>query len=348
MNRAATFALTPLSLIYGLGTRVRNRLYRSGVLKTHEVGAPVISVGNLTTGGTGKTPLVEWLATQIAGSGKRGCVLTRGYGRNSSGRVVVSDYSAMLTTVDESGDEPFLLANNLLGRGAVICDADRLAAAHWALSRLSSEVFILDDAFQHQRIRRDFNILTIDATNPWGNGKMLPAGILREPISQLTRADCIVITRADEPEVVHRLRAEIESMAGKIPIFTSRMRLVRTRPLMEVQPDKTIDDSNGAIAAFCGVGNPNSFFSLLHREKFNVVHKRTFRDHYTYTQADIDRIVADASRHGAMALATTAKDAVKLTGFKFALPCLVVDVTIEIDNERQLLDLIQQAMLKRN
>jgi tetraacyldisaccharide 4'-kinase len=318
------------------------------VLRAHEVGAPVISVGNLTTGGTGKTPLVEWLATQIAGSGKRGCVLTRGYGRNSSGRVVVSDYSAVLTTVDESGDEPFLLANNLLGRGAVICDANRLAAAHWALSHLSSEVFILDDAFQHQRIVRDFNILTVDATNPWGNRKLLPAGILREPISQLTRADCVVITRADEPEVAQRLRVEIESIAGNIPIFTSRMRLARTRPLMNVQPDKTANYRDGAIAAFCGIGNPNSFFSLLRREKFNLVHHSAFRDHYKYTQADIDGIVADASRHGATALVTTAKDAVKLTGFKFALPCLVADVTIEIDNERQLLALIQQAIRKRN
>src|SRR5690349_20658712 len=106
MNRAATFALTPAAVAYGLGVRLRNRLYQSGALKAHDVGAPVISVGNLTTGGTGKTPLVKWLATQLAASGKRVCILTRGYRRNSSGRIIVSDYQSLRSNVDEAGDEP--------------------------------------------------------------------------------------------------------------------------------------------------------------------------------------------------------------------------------------------------
>jgi tetraacyldisaccharide 4'-kinase len=345
MNRAATFALAPASLTYGLCVRLRNRLYRSGALKSYDVGAPVISVGNLTTGGTGKTPLVKWLALQLTSGGKRVCVLTRGYRRNSSGRIVVSDNASVLANVDEAGDEPFLLAHDLTGRAAVICDANRVDAAEWAIKNLSSQAFILDDAFQHQRIRRDFNILTVDASNPWGNRKLLPAGILREPISQLTRADCIVITRADEVET-SRLRAEIESLAGKIPIFTSRMRLVQTRSVSESEQTGSADRQD-PVAAFCGIGNPDSFFSLLRREGFKIVHERAFRDHYRYTQADVDRLVNDATARGAKAMVTTAKDAVKLTDLKFELPCFVIDVAIEIDQEREFLNHVQQAIEKR-
>jgi tetraacyldisaccharide 4'-kinase len=344
MKRAARIALTPASLAYGLGVRLRNRMYRSGALKTFEVGAPVISVGNLTTGGTGKTPLVAWLAAKIAASNRSVCILTRGYRRNSSGRIIVSDNQRLLADVEVAGDEPFLIAQELEGRAAVVCDADRVAAAEWAIENLASEVFILDDAFQHQRIRRDFNILVIDATNPWGNRKLLPAGILREPISQLERADCIVITRADEAEP-SGLRAEIEALAKNLPIFTARMKLVQTRSLGLPQIDANLRQD--PVAAFCGIGNPNSFFSLLRREGFDVVHTRAFRDHHRYSQGDIDRLVADASAGGANALVTTAKDAVKLTSLNFELPCLVVDVEVEIDHEQDLLGHVQRAIKRR-
>jgi tetraacyldisaccharide 4'-kinase len=345
MNRAATFALTPASLAYGLGVRLRNRLFRSGALKTHEIDAPVISVGNLTTGGTGKTPLVKWLAIELSSSGQRVCVLTRGYRRNSSGRIVVSDNDSLRANFDQAGDEPFLLGQELQGRAAVVCDANRVAAAEWAIKNLSSQTFILDDAFQHQRIRRDFNILTVDATNSWGNRKLLPAGILREPISQLTRADCIVITRADEVDT-SELLAEIRSLAGNIPIFTSRMRLVQARALGGPYQTEAIHRQD-PVAAFCGIGNPDSFFSLLRREAFDVVHERAFRDHYRYTQADIHRLTTEAIARGAKAIVTTAKDAVKLGELKFELPCLVIDVTIEIEHEREFLSQVEHALENR-
>jgi tetraacyldisaccharide 4'-kinase len=345
MNRAAILALTPFSVAYGLGVRLRNRLYRSGGLKTYDVGAPVISVGNLTTGGTGKTPLVKWLATHLADGRRRVCVLTRGYGRNSSGRIVVADNTSLLSNADEAGDEPFLLAQELQGRAAVICDANRVAAAEWAIKNLCTEVFILDDAFQHQRIRREFNILAVDATDPWGNGKLLPAGSLREPISQLARADCIVITRGDEPDASRRVRGEIESCANRIPIFTSRMTLTGTRFLSE-HADEAFEDRQSAVAAFCAIGNPQSFFSLLRREGLNAVHTRAFRDHHLYTQADVDGIVTEAASYGATAVVTTAKDAVKLVGLDFALPCLVIDIAIQIDDEREFLDHVNRAVQK--
>src|ERR1041385_4083605 len=214
MKRTATIALTPLSVLYGVGVRARNGLYRRGVRKSVDVGVPVISVGNLTTGGTGKTPLVEMLAARMAAEGSRVCVLTRGYGRGSRGRVVVSDNSCVLADVNEAGDEPLLLAENLRGRAAVVCDKNRVAAARWAIENLGSQAFVLDDAFQHQQIQRDVNILTIDATNAFGNGKLLPAGILRESSTGMRRANCIVITRANESNELEKLRGTINEIAG--------------------------------------------------------------------------------------------------------------------------------------
>ena len=156
MNRAASLALAPLSILYGAVVKTRAAFYRNGVFHTHRIAAPVISVGNLTTGGTGKTPLVEWIAQRLAANGRRVCVLTRGYGRpNQNRRVIVSDGNRILGSVDEAGDEALLLAEALEGKAAVICDADRVSAAKWAIEKFGSDVFVLDDGFQNLRIARD-------------------------------------------------------------------------------------------------------------------------------------------------------------------------------------------------
>ena len=348
MNGAAKFALTPLSVIYGLGVRVRNVLYRRHILHTRQVDAPVISVGNLTVGGTGKTPLVEWIANQLARNGLRVTVLTRGYGRESSGRVVVSDGNVIHTDVDKAGDEPFLLAQNLIGRAAVICDEDRFASAAWAIEHLESDLFVLDDAFQHQRIKRDLNILTIDANSPWGDGKLLPQGKLREPISELSRADCVVITRAVDSGRVDELRNEIESRCPGLPTFVSRTEFLGLRNLNRTNSPSEVNPIRlQPIAAFCGIGSPESFFSLLRGAGFQLRDTREFRDHYKYKQADIDRVVNHATQSGAEALLTTAKDAVKLKSLSFALPCYIVDIAIEIEDQEKFLECISRAVAVR-
>src|SRR6266436_4083268 len=225
MNSAVTVALAPLGRLYGVAMKTRRALYRSGRLHVHKLGAPVISVGNLTTGGTGKTPLVAWIARELAHTGQRVCILTRGYGRRSAGtRVVVSDGVEIISDAAQAGDEPLLLAETLKGLAAVISDADRVSAARWAVEHLHSGVFVLDDGLQHLGVARNLNILTIDATNPWGNRKLLPAGILRESPSELARANCIVITRADDANAVEKLRSEIAARSHEIPIFSSLMR----------------------------------------------------------------------------------------------------------------------------
>lgn len=345
MNHAATLALTPLSVVYGLGVRIRNGLYRRGILKSFDIGVPVISIGNLTAGGTGKTPLVALLAAELAADGRRVCVLTRGYRRQSSGRVVVSDYDEVMANVSAAGDEAMLLARTLRGKAAVIADANRVAAARWAIENLQSNLFILDDAFQHQQIRRDLNIVTVDATNAWGNGKILPAGTLREPIKELTRADCVVITRANESPHVDQLRAAINQVSPGSRVFTSQMKALAARPLQDASRACELRINHAApLAAFCGIGNPGSFFSLIRRQGYALSYTSVFADHYNYRQSDIDRLNKDAIAHGAQAVLTTAKDAVKTERFDFHLPCYVIDIAIEIDDAPSFLEYFAGAL----
>jgi tetraacyldisaccharide 4'-kinase len=347
MNSAVTLALTPLGSLYGVAMKVRRVLYSAGRFRVHNLGVPVISVGNLTTGGTGKTPLVEWIAGELAQTGRRVCILTRGYGRRSAGtRVIVSDGNEIISDAAQAGDEALLLAERLKGQAAVISDADRVSAARWAVETFHSNVFVLDDGFQHLRVARNLNILTIDATNPWGNGKLLPAGILREPRAELARADCIVITRANDPNSTEELRRQIAEQSKDCPVFCSRMRLSGLRPVEPgrplIAPEKI---ASSRIAAFCGVGNPESFFALLRRGGYQVVHTQSFRDHHRYTQTDIERVVRESVSHGAEILLTTAKDEVKLRSLKFHLPSYSADIAIEIENQEKLRKLIAAATL---
>ena len=322
--------LPPLSVLYGAVTRTRLSLYRRGTFHSTKLDRPVISVGNITTGGTGKTPLVEWVARTIAGAGKKVCILTRGYGRDNPDRqVVVSDGTNVLANPSEAGDEPFLLATNLAGVAAVISNADRIEAAKGAIKHLGTDCFVLDDGFQHLRLERDLNIVTIDATNPWGGGHLLPYGRLREPLSGLSRADCIVITRADQANNLDALRDEIRRLTENAPIFQSTMRI---KNLPETIPTP--------VAAFCGVGNPQSFFNLIPHE---IVLQKTFPDHHRYSQTDVDSLIEAATRAGAQSLITTAKDAVKLKSLLFSLPCFVLEIEPRIENEAELARLVLTA-----
>ncbi|MGQ0762345.1 MAG: tetraacyldisaccharide 4'-kinase [Acidobacteriota bacterium] len=347
MNWAATIALASLSLMYGAAVNIRAALYRNGIFKTQTVGVPVISVGNITTGGTGKTPLVEWIAGRLAERGDRVCVLTRGYRRaNPAERVVVSDGEQIVADIEQSGDEAMMLARSLGGKAAVVCEANRVAGARWAIENLDPDVLILDDGFQHVRIARDLDIVTLDATNPWGNNRLLPAGILREPIDSLRRADCIIVTRsgeAIEAGLQERIRQATE--APTVPSTTVISRITSLGSA-ELEADR---EALGVppVAAFCGIGNPNAFFQQLRAEGFDLRHTEVFRDHYKYSQTDIDRLTQRATDAGAHALITTAKDGVKLGTMRFTLPCCVIEIEMQIQGADRLLALIDEAIATR-
>ena len=355
MSPLSQLALAPLGLAYGAAVRARLALYRAGALTVQRAGVPVLSVGNITAGGTGKTPLVEWLARAVAeGEGRRVCVLTRGYGREGGGRLVVSDGARIEADAREGGDEPRLRAERLLKHNvAVVADADRVAAAVWARAELRSEVFVLDDGFQHLRLARDLNVVTIDASDPWGGGRLLPAGRLREPREGLRRAGCVVVTRAEMAEDLTKLCAEIGRASGGRPVFVARTKTLGVRSLTQVESEIAADQNSGGrpvervagpVAAFCGVGNPRAVFQHLRREGFALAHERAFRDHHFYSQAEIDALCREATGRGARSLVTTAKDAVKLAGLRFALPCYVLEAGLSFEDEGGFLELVRAAI----
>src|SRR5207253_2730400 len=245
---------------------------------------------------------VEWVARVLAGEGLRVCILTRGYARaDVSSRVVVSDGERIFADARAGGDEPCMLAEKLKGKAAVISDRDRVAAGLWAKANLHSDAFILDDGFQHLRVARELNIVVVDATNPWGGGKLLPCGRLREPKSGLARADCVVITRAERTSNPDALREEIKILSGSKPVFISRTLTARIKTLRG--EDNEFDAKTARFpqpeAAFCALGNPRQFFSQIEVEGYQLAFSRSFPDHHFYSQRDVDALVNEARSRGA-------------------------------------------------
>ncbi len=333
-----------LDRLYGKIQNLRTSLYNKGVFASHSLGAKTVSIGNITVGGTGKTPLVALVAEIFAEKGEKVCILSRGYGRkNPKSRVLVSDGEKVLAEAQFSGDEPFELANKLLGKAIVIADANRVSAAKFALEKFGITAFVLDDAFQHQKAKRDLNIVCIDAANPFGNYKVLPFGILREPLENLNRADAIVITRANLSHKIDELKAEIAKFTTA-PIFVSSNKFSNIAEL-ENFPAKTksqIPNPKSQIAfAFCALGNPDNFFAQLRNEGFNIISTLNFPDHHFYTESDAEEIERNAKENGAEILLTTAKDAVKLNDFVFSMPCFVIENEIIFEDEKAFKNLVE-------
>lgn len=330
-------------MLYSAIIKARNALYEKGLLKSFSLGVPTVSIGNMTVGGTGKTPLVAFVAEVLAAQGEKVCILTRGYGReNAKRRVLVSDGEQVLAEAKKAGDEPFELAQKLLGKAVVVADANRVAAGNWAREKFGVTAFVLDDAFQHRKIRRDLDIVLVDATNPFGNGKLLPSGILREPLSNLKRADAIVITRANLVNNLDNLKSQISDFSQNCPIFVSENKISELINLEEF-PTKTKGKgqrTKDKALAFCALGNPHNFFEQLRREDFDLVSTETFPDHHFYTPKDIAKIEKKAKESGAKILLTTAKDAVKLKDLDFSLPCFVVKSELVFDDESGFRNLI--------
>jgi tetraacyldisaccharide 4'-kinase len=256
--------------------------------------------------------------------------------------VIVSDGSTVLTNARAAGDEPFMLAQDLKGLAAVISDPNRVAAGKWAIDNLGIEVFVLDDGFQHLALARDLDILTIDATNPWGGGKLLPAGRLREPRSCLSRADCVVVTRSDQTDRLASLKADIQGLIGSGPIVTSVMKVKSISSVNREEPRENPSVPLPAVA-ICAIGNPQSFFELLSKAGIDPLFTRTFPDHHQYTQADVDTLIEEAQKAGAHSVITTAKDAVKLNQLNFVLPCYVMKIEISFAEEDRIIELVYAA-----
>ncbi|HUR98929.1 MAG TPA: tetraacyldisaccharide 4'-kinase [Pyrinomonadaceae bacterium] len=336
--------LAPIGWLYGKIADARNALYDRGTLRSYDLGAKTISIGNITAGGTGKTPLVAYVAEILCGAGEKVCILTRGYGRESSGRVLVSDGEKILVEARTGGDEPTELARKLIGKAIVVADADRVAAAAWAKENFAVTAFVLDDAFQHRRARRDLEIVCVDATSPLSSGRMLPAGNLREPIKNLSRAHAIVVTRADLAVSAEDFVQSVRKLNPTAYVFLAEARFRALRTLdafLSGTPAGAEQRLTPQTLSFCGLGNPKPFLRMLANEGTAIT--RQFRDHHRYTQADIQGIENAAREYQCDTLVTTAKDAVKLEGLDFEMPCLVAEMEVVLNDPDGFRELVLSA-----
>ncbi len=276
--------------------RLRNTAYRRGWLRSEQVPAVVVSIGNLTVGGTGKTPCVEYIARFYRNLGRRVAILSRGYG-----------------SADGRNDEARVLEENLPDVPH-LQGADRVALAWRALAEWQSEVLVLDDGFQHRRLARDVDLVLMDATAPWGHGYLLPRGLLREPPSSLQRADVLVLTRCDQApaEQCERLRRTLERIAPHKPVVETTHRPVELSNSDGASASLELL-REGPAAAFCGIGNPEAFRRSLLDLGARLEDFRVYPDHHAYGRTDVEDLQRWACRLSAGArILTTQKDAVKL------------------------------------
>jgi tetraacyldisaccharide 4'-kinase len=321
-----TAALAPISALWGRALEARARLYRSGALASHRVPCPVVSVGNLTFGGTGKTPFVEFLVRRLRFEGRRPGVLSRGYGRRSKGVVVVSRGEGPLVGADEGGDEPVAIARRVPSVPVVVAEK-RSEAARAALD-LGADLLILDDGYQHLALRRDVDLLLLDAADPFGGGKLPPAGRLREPLSALARADAVVFTRVNRAEISPEARLQLDRWNRGAPVFTVR---IRPAGLWDERGSPVTASQLTArrFVAVCGIANPARFARSLAELDLSPEELLAFPDHHRYDRRDLERIRRVADRTGSAWILTTEKDVVKLEGMT-PLPVVTVRLDVEV------------------
>ncbi|MHC4659342.1 MAG: tetraacyldisaccharide 4'-kinase [Planctomycetota bacterium] len=335
-------SLRGASWFYLIVTALRNFLYSQGWLKIHRVNAVVISIGNITAGGTGKTPLVIWLCKSLQQKGFRCAVLTRGYKTHTKKRATSDEQRATRT------DEPAILAKSC-PEAKVIVNPDRVAGAAEAINKFGAQVLIMDDGFQHRRLNRDLDIVTIDAMQPFGYGKILPAGLLREPVAGLKRADAVVITRCDQisESQLSRIEKKLQAIGPNITIASSMHTAVCAKSIdnREVSLEQLKDKK---VFAFCGIGNPDAFMNTIKGLGTTLVGSKIYNDHHHYTDDCLADIYKQAVYRGADLILTTQKDWTKVT----TLPSVKKDIpfaylAIELNflaGEDRLRGLIEDAL----
>ncbi len=302
--------LYPLNVLYDVAIRVIDWRYRHSTPKT--LPCRVISVGNIVAGGTGKTVVVAAIARQYLQKGCRVAIVTRGYGGRYTGEYhVISDGKNVLTPASIAGDEAVMLTHQLPDIPIVI-GKDRTKAGMEAIRRWHSEVLILDDAFQYRTLARDLDIVTINASQPWGTGRLLPCGTLRERKKALARSDLIILTHTDQVENTEPLRREIHIYAAGIPVVESvhvPCSLIRHDTGKPFPIDLVADKR---VLAVCAIGNPSSFCTTLRALGANEIRLIAYPDHHYYSVREINAIQRIARSEGYEIIVTTDKDAVKL------------------------------------
>jgi tetraacyldisaccharide 4'-kinase len=323
----------PLSAGFKMGVALRRAAYQHGWLATRRLNRPVVSVGNLSVGGTGKTPFVEFLAGLLVKRGWKPGILTRGYGRrNGPAMIAIEPAANRAPDPREVGDEPALLARKLPDVPIVV-SANRYRAGLLAEEKFNVDLHILDDGFQHFALARDVDIVLLDSTQSYSNQHLLPSGRLREPIKALGRAHMVILTRAElaDPapteEQVRRInpKAEISRCTTKLKGLLN----ISSGALEKFSPIQS-----EPIHAFCGIGNPSAFFGDLEKWGYSVASRNAFPDHHVYQTQELDHLITCARESGAKQLITTEKDALNLPHMnKTDIPILACVVQTEVCRE---------------
>jgi tetraacyldisaccharide 4'-kinase len=340
--RAALAAAEPF---YAAAAAGRNRLFDAGVRKSHRVPRPVISVGNITTGGTGKTPVVRWLAHRLRQTGHRIAVLARGYGAQPG---QLGDEQLMLQRLlnEDDNDEAVI----------VVANPDRVAAATALLrDRPEIDTFVLDDGFQHRRLARDLDIVLLSATSPFGYDHVLPRGMLREPLAGLRRAGAVVVTHADQvpPGEIDAIERRVRRYHATVPVYRAIHALAALHLPTEAEPKPLQALSGRNWFAMCGIGDPQTFLRQLQSVGGRCAGHRWFADHHRYTGDDLSAVRRDARAAGANLLVTTEKDWAKMQSLSSArdndLPIARVDVQVQFqdDGEERLWDQVSRVVERR-
>jgi tetraacyldisaccharide 4'-kinase len=317
--------LWPLSVLYGVVVRARVWLYTHGWLKQRRLKGTVISVGNLTVGGTGKTPMVIWLAEKFLAEGKRVAILSRGY-----------------RGVNGTSDEIELMKFRLNGGVAFGVGKNRFAEGHRLEVQHPIDVFLLDDGFQHLQLARDLDILLMDVSRPLARELLLPAGRLREPLTGMSRANLIIFTRVESASGTLDAIGKLK----QFPVFAASTRLVGFRRFGgEVASLSTNEIGAGPFFAFCALGNPDAFFRDLGSWGLSICGQAIFADHHRYTQRDILALKQAAKRLGAKALVTTEKDAQNLAGHMFdEVPLYVAVIDLLVTPEADFRNVLEETL----
>ncbi|MCE5250336.1 tetraacyldisaccharide 4'-kinase [bacterium] len=337
------------SVPYGMAVSIRNYLYNKKVYKALDVPCRVVSIGNLSVGGTGKTPVTVLTARLLKSSGCSVAVVSRGYGRSGKEPLIVSDGRKIFAMPQEAGDEPHIIASSVPDIPVVV-GADRYRAARLAFERFRPDVIVLDDGFQHRRLYRNVDIVTLDAENLYGNEHLLPRGILRESPYGLRRAKAVIVTRFREKTC---RRDSIERMiryySREIPVFLSEHVPAGLRKPGTADPEDTGILKSGRIAAMSNIVNPESFRQMILTLGGDIAVHHVLPDHHRYTAEELDRIERESLDDGAGLILMTAKDERNLPdAFRFkSLPSFVLDIeAVLIEKQDEYLDIIAPGQKK--
>ncbi|MCF6178409.1 MAG: tetraacyldisaccharide 4'-kinase [Geopsychrobacter sp.] len=324
-----------LAAVYSLVVWLRDLSFRLGLRKAYRISLPVIAVGNLAVGGTGKTPLVDLLIRYVRQKGLRVAVVSRGYGGHYAGDLgIVSLGEGALLSADEAGDEPALLARRN-PQAIVLVAAKRRIAIEYIEQNGCADLVIMDDAFQHRQVARDLNLVLLDAQKPFGNQYLLPAGLLREPKSALSRADMICLTG---------VKGDFSDFRVNTPVVRVRAVLSGFASSLTGEEQALAAFTGMKVVAFAGIGRPERFFSALEGAGISLVAKLALGDHVRYDPKVIAQI--NAASVAAEILMTTEKDAIKLAAEDFYLPCFSVGLDVSLTEESILFDRLDHLIEK--